>query len=116
FFLWVHLQDARAPYTTSYDRAVADAHSAVGKLTAFLRRQSLYDDALIVIASSQGQSLGAHGEDTHGIFLYDETIHVPLLLKLPKNQMAGKQLGKHIKNRAGLLDIAPTMLAEAVIP
>ena len=112
FFLWVHLQDPHAPYPTSYDRAVASADAVVGKLVSFLRSQSLYDDALIVIASSQGESLGAHGEETHGIFLYDETIHVPLVLKLPKNQMAGKQ----IRNRARLLDIAPTVLAVAGIP
>jgi arylsulfatase A-like enzyme len=112
FFLWVHLQDPHAPYPTSYDRAVASADAAVGKLVSFLRSQSLYDDALIVIASSQGESLGAHGEETHGIFLYDETIHVPLVLKLQKNQMAGKQ----IRNRARLLDIAPTVLAVAGLP
>jgi arylsulfatase A-like enzyme len=112
FFLWVHLQDAHAPYATSYDRAVAAADAAVRKLVSFLRSQSLYDDALIVIASSQGESLGAHGEETHGIFLYDETIHVPLVLKLPKNQMAGKQ----IRNRARLLDIAPTVLTVAGLP
>jgi arylsulfatase A-like enzyme len=112
FFLWVHLHDPHAPYPTSYDRAVASADAAVGKLVSFLRSQSLYDDALIVIASSQGESLGAHGEETHGIFLYDETIHVPLVLKLPKNQMAGKQ----IRNRARLLDIAPTVLAVAGLP
>jgi arylsulfatase A-like enzyme len=112
FFLWVHLQDPHAPYATSYDREVASADAAVGKLVSFLRSQSLYDDALIVIASSQTESLGTHGEETHGIFLYDETIHVPLILKLPKNQMAGKQ----IKNRARLLDMAPTVLAVAGIP
>ncbi len=112
FFLWVNLQDPHAPYGSSYDRAVAAADAAVGKLVIFLRSQSLYDDTLIVVASSHGESLGAHGEDTHGIFLYDEIIHVPLVLKLPKNQMAGKQ----IKNRARLLDIAPTVLAEAGIP
>jgi arylsulfatase A-like enzyme/Tfp pilus assembly protein PilF len=112
FFLWVQLQDTQGDYGASYDRAVAAADAAVGNLVNFLRTQSLYDDALIAIASSQGESLGAHGEDTHGIFLYDETTHVPLVLKLPKDQMAGKQ----IKNRARLLDIAPTVLAEAGIP
>jgi choline-sulfatase len=112
FFLWVHLQEPHAPYATSYDREVASADATVGKLVSFLRSQSLYDDALIVIASSQAESLGAYGEETHGIFLYDETIHVPLVLKLPKNQMAGK----HINNRARLLDIAPTVLEVAGIP
>jgi choline-sulfatase len=112
FFLWVHLQDAHAPYGTTYDRSVAAADSAVGKLLSFLKGQSLFDETMIVIASPNGESLGAHGEETHGIFLYEETIHVPLVLKLPKNQIAGKE----VKNRARLLDIAPTVLAEAGIP
>ena len=112
FLLWVHLQDADAPYATSYDHAIATVDATVGKLISFLRSQSLYDDALIIIASSHGESLGAHGEDTHGIFLYDESIHVPLVLKLPKNQMAGKQ----VKNRSRLLDIAPTVLEMAGVP
>ena len=112
FFLWVDLQDSHAPYSTSYDRGVAATDAAIGKLVSFLRAQSLYDDALIVVVSSHGESLGAHGEETHGIFLYDETIHVPLILKLPKNQMAGKQ----IANRTRVLDIAPTVLTVAGIP
>ncbi len=112
FFLWVHLDDPHAPYGGSYDHAVAAADAAVGKLLSSLRAQSLYDNSLMVVASDHGESLGAHGEDTHGIFLYDETIHVPLVLKLPKNQMAGRQ----VKNRAGLLDIAPTVLDAAGIP
>src|SRR5581483_10355765 len=108
-FMWMHLQDPGGVGGASYDRAVAAADAALGKLVTFLRAQSLYDDSLIVVASSHGESLGAHGEETRGIFLYDETIHVPLVLKLPKSQMAGKQT----KNRARLLDIAPTVLAEA---
>jgi arylsulfatase A-like enzyme/Tfp pilus assembly protein PilF len=109
FFVWVNLSDS--DHAVSYDRGVAAADAAVGKLLTLLRSQSLYDDAVIVIASSHGESLSAHGEDTHGVFLYDETIHVPLVVKLPKNQFAGKQ----IKNRARLLDIAPTVLTEAGI-
>jgi arylsulfatase A-like enzyme len=112
FFLWVHLNDPHAPYGTSYDRAVAAADAAAGKLLTFLRAQKLYDDAVVVVTSDHGESLGAHGEDTHGIFLYDETIHVPLVLKLPQNQMAGK----HIKGRVRLLDVAPTLLEAAEVP
>ena len=111
FFLWMHLQDAASISAGSYDRGVAAADAAVGKLVTFLRSQSLYDDSLIVVASPEGESLSAHGEDAHGVFLYDEVIHVPLLLKLPRGQMAGKQT----KNRARLLDIAPTVLAAAGI-
>jgi choline-sulfatase len=111
FFLWVNLHDASIPDGT-YDHAVAAVDAATGKLMTFLRTQSLYEGAVIGVASAHGESLGAHGEDTHGIFLYDETIHVPLLLKLSKNQMAGKQ----VKNRARLLDVAPTILEAAAIP
>ncbi|HET6179140.1 MAG TPA: sulfatase-like hydrolase/transferase [Candidatus Sulfotelmatobacter sp.] len=112
FFLWVHLHDPSVSSGASYDRAVAAADAATGKLIAFLHTQFLYDDAVIIVASAYGESLGAHGEDTHSIFLYDETIHVPLVVKLPKSQMAGRQ----IRNRARLLDIAPTLLETAGVP
>jgi len=108
-FLWIHLQDPVGVSGSAYDRAIAVVDATVGKLMSLLRAQSLDDDSVIVVASLHGESLGAHGEDTHGIFLYDETIHVPLVLKLPNNRMAGKQT----RNRARLLDISPTLLAEA---
>jgi len=109
FFLWVNLHPSGE---ISYDRVLSSVDLAVGRLFDFLRTQSLYNDALIVVASSHGQSLGAHGEDTHGIFLYDETIHVPLILKLPGNQMARRK----VTNRARLLDVAPTVLELAGVP
>jgi arylsulfatase A-like enzyme/Flp pilus assembly protein TadD len=115
FFLWVHLGvHSNDPQTvsTSYNASVAAADTAVGKLIAGLRASRLYDDALIVIASDHGESLGLHGEETHGVFLYDETIHVPLLLKLPQNQ----SVGKRVTARARLVDIAPTILEVAGVP
>jgi choline-sulfatase len=111
FFLWVHLNDPGAP-ATSYNAAVSSADAAAGTLIAALRNSKLYDDALIVVASDHGQSLGAHGEETHGIFLYDETVHVPLLLKLPRNQSAGKR----VTGRVRLVDVAPTILEIAGVP
>jgi choline-sulfatase len=116
FFLWVHLgvhsNDPQAASATSYNASVSAADTAVEKLIAGLRASRLYDDALIVIASDHGESLGLHGEETHGVFLYDETIHVPLLLKLPQNQSAGKR----VTARARLVDIAPTILEVAGVP
>jgi arylsulfatase A-like enzyme/Tfp pilus assembly protein PilF len=112
FFLWVHLNDPGTASSASYNAAVAATDRAVGKLVAALRTGKLYDDALIVIASDYGQSLGAHGEETHGVFLYDETIHVPLVVKLPQNQSAGKR----VRARASLVDIAPTILEIAGVP
>jgi choline-sulfatase len=112
FFLWIHLNDPAAAPAASYNAAVGASDAAAGKLVAALRASKLYDDALIVIVSDHGESLGAHGEETHGVFLYDETIHVPLLVKLPQNQNAGKR----IRARASLVDIAPTILEVAGVP
>jgi arylsulfatase A-like enzyme/Flp pilus assembly protein TadD len=106
FFLWMHLNDPEAASESSYNAAVAATDAAVGKLITALRSSKLYDDALIVVAADHGQGLGAHGEETHGTFLYDETVRVPLLLKLPQNQNAGKR----VTAKARLVDVAPTIL------
>jgi len=120
FFLWVHLYDAHDPYdppspfkekfsSQPYDGEIAYADSAVGKLIDEIRKHGLYDETLIAVMADHGESLGAHGENTHGIFLYDETLHVPLLFKLP----LGKAAGRRIETRARLVDVAPTILQEA---
>ena len=59
--------------------------------------------------ADHGESLGAHGESTHGIFLYDETLHVPLLIKRPLNRSAGRRIDPGVR----LVDVAPTLLQEA---
>src|ERR1035438_10410150 len=64
------------------------------------------------VAADHGQSLGAHGEDSHGIFLYDETIHVPLLVRMPEAQPSARQVTAKVR----LVDIAPTLLEIAGIP
>jgi arylsulfatase A-like enzyme/Flp pilus assembly protein TadD len=115
YFLWVHLYDAHDPYdppepyksryaAEPYDGEIAYADSAVGKLLQQLKARGLYDQSVIAVMADHGESLGAHGEDTHGIFLYDETIHVPLLIKLPQGS------GKRIENRVELVDVLPTLL------
>jgi arylsulfatase A-like enzyme/cytochrome c-type biogenesis protein CcmH/NrfG len=122
FFLWVHLYDAHDPYdppepykskyaSAPYDGEIAYADSAVGKLLNQLRVRGLYDSAMIAVVADHGEALGEHGEATHGIFLYDETIHVPLLFKLPKERSAGKR----IESRAQLVDVLPTILQTAGI-
>jgi len=125
FFLWVHLYDAHDPYdppapfktrfaSQPYDGEIAYADSCVGKLFDEIRKHGLYDETLIAVMADHGESLGAHGENTHGIFLYDETLHVPLVMKLPASRAAGRR----IDTRARLVDVAPTLLQEAgiVIP
>jgi arylsulfatase A-like enzyme/Tfp pilus assembly protein PilF len=119
-FLWIHLYDAHDPYdppspykerfpSQAYDGEIAYADACVGKLLDALRRHGLYEETLIAVMADHGESLGAHGESTHGVFLYEETLHVPLLIKLPLNRAAGRR----IETRARLVDIAPTILRAA---
>ncbi len=122
FFLWVHVYDAHDPYdppspykekyaADPYDGEIAYVDSCMGKLFAELKKHGLYDETMIAVMADHGESLGAHGENTHGVFLYDETLHVPLLIKLPLNRVAGKQ----VDTRVSLVDVAPTLLDEAGI-
>lgn len=125
FFLWVHLYDAHDPYeppepyqtryaSEPYDGEIAYVDSAVGKLLQQLKVRRLYDGAVIAVMADHGESLGAHGEDTHGIFLYDETIQVPLVIKLPHEASAEKRsAGKRIESRVELVDVLPTVLQAA---
>ena len=122
FFIWVHLYDPHAPYDPPrpydsrfkdpYDGEIAYSDTCLGKLFQYLRQRGLYDRSLIVMMSDHGESLGAHGESMHGIFLYDETIHVPLLFKLPGALLAGK----HVTTRVRLVDVAPTLLSMLSLP
>lgn len=117
FFIWLHLYDPHEPYEPPqpfktryakepYDGEIAYADSALGKLFAQLKASGLYDGALIAVASDHGESLGAHGEERHGIFLYDETIHVPLLIKLPHSHATSKRVDDLVE----LADVMPTLL------
>jgi choline-sulfatase len=112
FLLWVQLNDPATAQGASYDRAVAAVDAALGKLISALQTAKVYDNTAVIVTADHGESLGAHGEDTHGVFLYDETIRVPLLVKLPGNPMPGKR----IKGCVRLLDIAPTILETAGVP
>ena len=115
FFLWVHISDAASP-STSYNSAITSCDAAVGKLIAALQQRKIYENTTVVIVADHGESLGAHGEETHGIFLYDETIHVPLLIKLPEGQPATKLAATRVAAKVRLVDISPTLLEIAAIP
>ncbi len=122
FFLWVHCYDPHAPYdppepyktrfaSEPYDGEIAYTDAAMGALMAGLRARGMYDKAIIAVMADHGEALGEHGEHHHGIFLYDETIHVPLVIKLPAQRFAGKR----VEARVQLVDVAPTILQEAGI-
>jgi len=122
-FVWVHLFDPHDPYEPPapfdaqyrghpYDGEIAYADSVLGQFLRFLDRNGWYGNSLIVVVGDHGEGLGEHQEETHGIFLYDSTLHVPLIVKLPGSAAAGEELGNQVRTT----DILPTILDAAGIP
>jgi len=115
FLFMLHLFEPHAPYepeepfrtrySDAYDGEIATTDAIVGDFLADLKRTGVYDKAIIVVVSDHGEGLGDHGEPEHGIFIYREAIHVPLLLKLPKSK--GK--GETVSSPVGLVDLLPTI-------
>jgi arylsulfatase A-like enzyme/Tfp pilus assembly protein PilF len=123
FFLWLHFYDAHEPYdppepfkshfaSEPYDGEIAYTDSVVGSVLEVLQRHGLYQNTVIAVAADHGEAFGEHGERWHGMFLYDETIHVPLLLKLPAERFARER----VEARVALADVAPSLLQAAKIP
>lgn len=118
FFFFFHIYEPHAPYTPAepfrekyasnpYDGEIATADSIVGGFIDFLKSKKIYDRAIIVLMSDHGEGLMEHGEPEHGVFLYREDIHVPLMMKLP----GGASGNSTIKAPAALIDIFPTLAA-----
>ncbi len=115
FFFLLHLFEPHSPYTPPepfrsrfklpYDGEIATADAVVGKFVEFLKRRKIYDRAIIFLMSDHGEGLMQHGEQEHGIFLYREDLHVPLMLKLPRSERANTSA----KEPVGLIDIFPTI-------
>jgi len=113
--VWVHLFDAHAPYDPPppfaqryadrpYAGEVAYVDNEVGRLIGSLVARGVFDSSLVVIAGDHGEALGEHGEETHGILLYEATTRVPLLIHLP-----GQTEGVRHPWPVGLVDVAPTI-------
>ena len=105
FFFLLHLFEPHTPYEPTYDSDIAAADRAVGEFLDHLRATGVYDQAVIILLSDHGEGLGDHGEAEHGILLYRETLHVPLIVKLPRQQRAGTT----VRNPAQLIDVFPTV-------
>ena len=123
FFSWVHLFDPHAPYEPPppykerftgdpYDGEIAFMDHELGRIIEALRAKNLLDHTLIVLAGDHGESLGEHGETDHGIFIYDATKKVPLILSAPGNLPRGLVVGA----RVSLIDIMPTVLDALEMP
>ena len=115
FFLWVHLYDAHAPYTPPpawgarhpgrpYDGEVSAVDEQVGRILEELRRRGLDGRTAVAVAADHGEGLGEHGELTHGLLLYEPTLHVPLLLRAPWGLKA-----RVVEAPVSLVDLAPTL-------
>jgi choline-sulfatase len=122
-FVWVHLYDPHDPYEPPppysqiykdrlYDGEIAYADSALANFLEYIKKRGWYENAIVIVVGDHGEGLGEHGEDTHGIFLYDSTTHVPLILKLPGNRDSGKVIDAQVRTT----DILPTVLDLLTIP
>jgi arylsulfatase A-like enzyme/Flp pilus assembly protein TadD len=115
FFAFLHLFEPHSPYEPPepylsryklpYDGEIARADEIVGHFVRFLKERDIYDRALIVFLSDHGEGLNDHGEDEHGVLLYREAIHVPLMIKFPKSLRRGETA----RTPAALVDVFPTV-------
>jgi choline-sulfatase len=116
FFLWVHFYDPHDPYVAPepwasrfrsdpYTGEVAFMDAAIGRLLHALDARGLAAETLVVAVADHGEGLGEHGEPTHGYFLYDSTLRVPLILAGP-----GIPPGLVVSGSVTLADVAPTLL------
>jgi tetratricopeptide (TPR) repeat protein len=125
FFLFLHLYDLHTPYDlppetrprrgeSAYDAELAYVDRVLGDFLAFLERRGLLSKSLIVFTSDHGEGLNEHGESTHGYFVYESTLRVPLIFHWPAGSKGVSP--DRIAEPASLLDVAPTILDALGMP
>lgn len=118
FFAWIHLYDPHTPYAppepfrTEYARQpyrgeVAFVDAQVGRVVDFLRNANLLDRTLVAVLGDHGESLGEHGENAHGFFIYEVATRVPFIIRLPGGEAAGRRVADPVR----IVDLMPTVLA-----
>ena len=123
WFLWLHFYDphweyaAPEPFRTRYakepyDGEIAYADAEAGRVLERLRERGWLDRTLVVATSDHGESLDEHGESSHGLFVYDATMHIPLILRYPP------RLGRGVTKPGvvSLVDVLPTALDVLAVP
>ena len=117
FFAWVHLYDAHAPYgapapfgekfrARAYDGEIAYLDTAVGRLLATVRDAGALDRTIVIAVGDHGEALGDHGEDEHGMFLYESVLRIPWIVRLPTSGRGGSVVAEQVRS----IDLAPTVL------
>jgi len=107
--LWVQDAPGLEEIRRRYALEVQAVDHAVGELLDGLRRRGLYDSALIVFTSDHGEGLGEHGSVGHGRLLYDELLHVPLMIKLPRGDPRESELRAVAGAFTRHVDLLPTL-------
>jgi arylsulfatase A-like enzyme/Tfp pilus assembly protein PilF len=122
FFTWIHLYDPHTPYAPPeplfsefgrrgpaglYDGEIAFVDQQVERVLSWLRQTKLDQRTIVVIAGDHGEGLGSHGEGTHGYFIYDWALHVPLIVATPFDDLQGVR----VDSQVSLVDIFPTVIA-----
>ena len=121
FFLWTHLYDPHRPYDPPepyrstyghnlYVGEIAFADSQIGRLLQALEQRHLLDRTVVVVVGDHGESLGGHGERDHGVFIYEEVIRVPLIVRAPA--LRPTRIGEIVR----LTDVMPTVLDLLDVP
>lgn len=107
-FCFVHFYDLHKPYKRgSYDEEIHYTDQVLGGLRKGLEAGGWWDRSLAVLLADHGESLGEHGEASHGYFIYQSTLAVPLIFHWPDG---ARPLGPRVEQAAGLVDVAPTIL------
>jgi arylsulfatase A-like enzyme/Flp pilus assembly protein TadD len=111
FFAWVHLFEPHAPYRSgSYALEVAIVDAALAKFFDALRSRGTWDSTIVSVTADHGESLGEHGELTHGYFVYDSTLKIPWLVHVPGRRP------QRFAHQVRLVDVLPTLVALAGAP
>ncbi|MGD1104148.1 MAG: sulfatase-like hydrolase/transferase [Terriglobia bacterium] len=150
FFVWLHLYDPHSPYrppepylsryaSHPYDGEIAFDDAQVGRVFTRLKELHRFDSMAVLLLSDHGESLGEHGEDEHGFFIYNATLRVPLIVKLPEGSPHGSSglgtrdsgtpdankspfpvsrapVSRAIARPVGTVDVAPTIAQLCGIP
>jgi arylsulfatase A-like enzyme/Tfp pilus assembly protein PilF len=118
FFAWVHLYDPHSPYVPpepyrsrfpatmqgAYDGEVATADAQIGRLVEYLRTSGDFDNTVVVVVGDHGESLGEHGEQQHGFFVYEAAMHIPLIVAGPGVPV------RTVADQVRIVDVMPTIL------
>ena len=114
-FCWLHVFDPHYPYHPApghahpYDAEIARVDAALGRLVSALRESGRYENTVLAVVADHGEGLGDKGEDTHGLFVYQATIRVPFLLRVPGKIPAGTRVDEPVST----VDLAPSVLSLA---